>query len=131
MSRQPAERLFTNKELLVIVVFFSLYARVLLQLDPEWVMWLGFTTLGTLPPEQLPPPIFGDAREAFHVASGLSIIGLLGILLLLVVEGEVQCPWQSWLRSRWRRVWFQIVFGGRKSPTVGMEASLWNPDRRG
>ena len=128
MTTQLEDRLFTNKDLLAIVVVFSLFTWGLFQLDSEWVMWIGFTTLGTLPSERLPPPIFGDSREAFQVASGLSLVGLLGILLLIVVEGELQFRWQSWLRGRWRRMWSQIVCGGRKSPTVGTEASVWGLD---
>ncbi len=56
MMNEPEEKLFTMRELIVITVIFSIYAWSLLQLDPEWVMWMGFTTLGTTPPPALPPP---------------------------------------------------------------------------
>jgi len=77
-----------------------LYLACLLQLDPEWVMWYGFVMLGTHPPENLPPPLFSDPREAFQVASVLGLLGLIVLVLLMVVAGEVRFGWLSWLKAR-------------------------------
>lgn len=59
MKDQPDEKSFTKKELLVCALFFSSYTVSLLSLDPDWVMWIAFMTLGTLP-SNLPPPLFSD-----------------------------------------------------------------------
>jgi hypothetical protein len=101
MKREPEESLFTMRELLFVMVIFSIYAWSLLQLDPEWVMWIGVTTLGTTPPPALPPPLFADVREAFQVASILSLVGVLGLLLLFVVAGDLRFGCFVWFKARW------------------------------
>ncbi len=101
MKRQPEEKLFTWRELLLVTVMFSIYAWSLLQLDPEWVMWMGFTTLGTTPPPALPPPLFADVREAFQVASILSLVGVLALLLLFVAAGDLRFGWFVRFKARW------------------------------
>lgn len=86
--------------LLIGALLFSIYLACLLQIDPEWVMWHGFVMLGTHPPENLPPPLFSDPREAFQVASFLSLLGLIVLLLLMVIAGDVRFGWFSWLKAR-------------------------------
>jgi hypothetical protein len=101
MKNQPEDKLFTMRELMLITVIFSIYAWSVLQLDPEWVMWMGFTTLGTTPPPALPPPLFGDVREAFQVASILSLVGVLALLLLFVAAGDLRFGWFVRCKTRW------------------------------
>jgi hypothetical protein len=100
MKTQQEDRLFTKEGLLIGALLFSIYLWALLQLDPEWVMWWGFISLGTHPPPDLPPPLFSDPREAFHVASVLTLLGLLVLVLLMVVAGEIRFGWLSWLKAR-------------------------------
>ena len=101
MNNQPEEKLFTMRELILITVIFSIYAWSLLRLDPEWVMWMGFTTLGTTPPPALPPPLFADGREAFQVASILSFVGVLALVLLFVAAGDLHFGWFVRCKTRW------------------------------
>lgn len=101
MKREPGEKLFTMRELMLITAIFSIYVWSLLQLDPEWVMWMGFTTLGTTPPPALPPPLFADVREAFQVASILSLVGVLALVLLFVTAGELRFGWFVRGKTRW------------------------------
>ena len=101
MKNQPEEKLFTWRELLLVTVMFSIYAWSLLRLDPEWVMWMGFTTLGTTPPPALPPPLFSDGREAFQVASILSFVGVLALVLLFVAAGDLHFGWFVGCKTRW------------------------------
>jgi len=101
MKNQPEEKLFTWRELLLVTVMFSIYAWSLLRLDPEWVMWMGFTTLGTTPPPALPPPLFTDGREAFQVASILSFVGVLALVLLFVAAGDLHFGWFVRCKTRW------------------------------
>lgn len=100
MSNQPDDRL-TNKDLLAIVIVLSLFIWGLFQLDSEWVMWIGFTTLGTTPPPEFPPPLFSDGREAFQFASILSLVGVLALLFLLFAEGDPPFGWIARFRSQW------------------------------
>lgn len=113
MNKQPEERLFTTGGLLIGALLFSLYAVVLLSVDPEWVMWLGFTTLGTFPPPEFPPPLFADPHEARQVASFLMLLGLLVLLLLMAIMGDVDFGWLSWLKAQWRERWSQGARGIR------------------
>ena len=101
MKTQQEERMFTKGGLLIGVLLFSIYLWALLQLDPEWVMWIGFATVGTLPSE-LPPPLFADPRKASQVASVLTLLGLIVLLLLMVVAGDVRFGWLSWVKARLR-----------------------------
>jgi len=100
MKNHQDDKLFTKEGLLIGALLFSIYLACLLQLDPEWVMWYGFVMLGTHPPENLPPPLFSDPREAFQVASVLGLLGLIVLVLLMVVAGEVRFGWLSWLKAR-------------------------------
>jgi hypothetical protein len=101
MKREPEESLFTMRELLFVMVIFSIFTWSLFQLDPEWVMWIGFTTLGTTPPPAFPPPLFADGREAFQVASILSLFGVLALLLLFVAAGDLRFDWFVRCKTRW------------------------------
>ena len=101
MKNQPEEKLFTMRELILITAIFSIYVWSLLQLDPEWVMWMGFTTLGTTPPPALPSPLFADVREAFQVASILSLVGVLALVLLFVTAGDLRFGWFVRCKARW------------------------------
>jgi len=101
MKNQPEEKLFTMRELILITAIFSIYVWSLLQLDPEWVMWIGFTTLGTTPPPALPSPLFADVREAFQVASILSLVGVLALVLLFVTAGDLRFGWFVRCKARW------------------------------
>ncbi len=101
MKNQQEEKLFTWRELLLVTVIFSISAWSLLQLDPEWVMWIGFTNLGTTPPPALPPPLFADVREAFQVASILSLVGVLALVLLFVTAGDLRFGWFVRCKARW------------------------------
>jgi len=100
MKTQQEDALFTKEGLLIGALLFSIYLACLLQLDPEWVMWWGFISLGTYPPPDLPPPIFSDSREAFQVASHLLLLGLIVLVLLMIVAGDVRFGWLSWLKAR-------------------------------
>ncbi|MGH7772527.1 MAG: hypothetical protein ACREQA_09875 [Candidatus Binatia bacterium] len=105
MKTQQEDKLFTKEGLLIGALLFSIYLACLLQIDPEWVMWIGFMSLGTYPPPEFPPPLFADPRDAFQVASSLMLLGLLGLLLLMVIMGDVNLSWLSWLKAQWRDRW--------------------------
>jgi len=101
MKNQPEERLFSRNELLCIVFIFSIFAIGFLSLDPEWILWAGSMSLGSLYVPDPPPRLFDNPREALQMASAFCLAGLLSLLCLMAVVGEVDLAWLSLLRARW------------------------------
>lgn len=131
MKNQPEERIFTKKGLLLGALLFSIYAVLLLWatlVNPEWVMWAGQMTLGALYVPDSPPSLFDNPQEAFQIASVFSLLGLLTLLLLMVVMGEVRFGWLPWLKAKLRGRWSQEARGAEERPEVGAEAPSLDVD---
>ena len=105
MEDQPEGKLFSMGELLLITIVFSVYAIILLSLDPEWVLWAGSMSLGALYIPDPPPRLFDDPQQAFRAASVFSLLGLFALGLLMVIMGQVRFGWLSWLKGQWRERW--------------------------
>ena len=105
MKTQQTDRLFTKQGVLIGAVLFAIYAVILLSLDPEWVLWAGSMTLGALYIPDPAPSLFDHPQEALQMASVFNLLGLLTLLLLMVIIGEVHSGWLSWLRVRWGEQW--------------------------
>ena len=130
MKNQPKERLFSRKELLFIVFIFSIYAISLLSVDPEWVLWAGSMSLGSLYIPDQPPRLFDDPREALQMASAFCLIGLVALLCLMVITGEAKSAWLSWLKARWIEWRSQQALGDGELPKIGLGAHPRRIDSR-
>ena len=132
MKDQPEERLFSMGQLLLITIVFSVYAIVLLSLDPEWVLWAGSMSLGSLYIPDPPPDLFDDPRKALQIASDLFLVlvGLLSLLCLVgCFMGEVKFGWLSWLKARWAEWRSQSACGGGELEEIRAEAHFQEVDR--
>ena len=132
MKDQPDEKLFSMGELLVITIVFSIFAITLLSLvslDPDAVLWAGSMSLGSLYVPIPPPRLFDDTREAFQMASKLCLIGLVALLCLMVIMGEVKFGWLSWLKARWAEWRSQSACGGGELEEIRAEAHFQEVDR--
>jgi hypothetical protein len=92
--------LFTKGELLVIALVCGTFIAVLLSLDPEWVLFAGSMSVGVLDPSVHPAPLFDNPRELFQVTDGFLLLGLVGLLLLMGITGEVSFGWLSRIKAR-------------------------------
>ena len=131
MKDQPAEKLFSMGQLLLITIVFSVYAIILLSLDPEWVLWAGSMSAGSLYVPDPPPPLFDDPRKALEIASNLclSLVGLLGLVCLVGFLGEVKFEWLSRLKARWAEWRSQSACGGEKLGGIRAEDHFQEVDR--
>ena len=131
MKDQPAEKLFSMGQLLLITIVFSVYAIILLSLDPEWVLWAGSMSAGSLYVPDPPPPLFDDPRKALEIASNLclSLVGLLGLVCLVGFLGEVKFEWLSRLKARWAEWRSQSARGGAELGDIGPEGHFQEVDR--
>lgn len=131
MKDQPEGKLFSMGELLLITIVFSVYAIILLSLDPEWVLWAGSMSLGSLYIPDPPPRLFDDPRKALQIASDLYLVlvGLLGLLCLVAFMGEVNFGWLSWLKARWAEWRSQSARGGGELGEISAEAHFQEVDR--
>ncbi len=122
MKDQPEEKLFSMGGLLLITIVFSVYAIILLSLDPEWVLWAGSMSLGSLYLPDPPPRLFDNPREALQMASAFCLLGLVSLLCLVGFMGEVKFGWLSWLKARWAEWRSQSGCGGEKLGGIRAEA---------
>lgn len=131
MKDQPVEKLFSMGQLLLITIVFSVYAIILLSLDPEWVLWAGSMSLGSLYIPDPPPRLFDDPREALQIASDLFLVlvGFLGLLCLVGFLGEVKFGWLSRLKARWAERRSQSARGGAELGDIGAESHFREVDR--
>ena len=132
MKDQPEERLFSMGQLLLITFVFSVYAITLLSLDPEWVLWAGSMSLGSLYVPDPSPRLFDDPRKVFEIASDLFhlfLVGLLGLLCLVGFMGEVKFGWLSWLKARWAEWRSRSARGGEKLGEIRAGAHFQEVDR--
>lgn len=132
MKNQPEEKLFSMGQLLLITIAFSVYAIILLSLDPEWVLWAGSMSVGSLYVPDPPPRLFDDPRKVLQIASDLFhlfLVGLLGLLCLVGFMGGVKFGWLSWLKARWTEWRPQSARGGAKLGDIGAEARFQEVDR--
>jgi hypothetical protein len=129
MKDQPEEKLFSMGQLLLITCVFSVYAITLLSLDPEWVLWAGSMSLGSLYVPDPPPRLFDDPRKALEIASDLFLVGLLGLLCLVGFMGEVKFGWLSWLKARWAEWRSRSARGGETLGDIRAEAHFQEVDR--
>ena len=102
MERQPQERLFTAKGLVLGTLFFGIYAAMLFSIDPEWVAWAGPMAMGALYVPNTPPPLFAHPEAAFEMASRLSALSLTALVVLTVFRGEKPLGWWSSLKTWFR-----------------------------
>ena len=129
MKDQPEGKFFSMRELLLITIVFSVYAIVLLSLDPEWVLWAGSMSLGSLYLPDPPTRLFDNPREALQMASTFCLIGLVALLCLMVIMGEVKFGWLSWLKARWAEWRSQSACGGGELEEIRAEAHFQEVDR--
>ena len=131
MKDQPKEKLFSMGQWLLITIVFSVYAIILLSLDPEWVLWAGSMSAGSLYVPDPPPPLFDDPRKALEIASNLclSLVGLLGLVCLVGFLGEVKFEWLSRLKARWAEWRSQSARGGAELGDIGPEGHFQEVDR--
>lgn len=131
MKDQPEEKLFSMGQWLLITIVFSVYAIILLSLDPEWVLWAGSMSAGSLYVPDPPPPLFDDPRKALQIASNLclGLVGLLGLVCLVGFLGEVKFGWRSRLKARWAEWRSQSVRGGAELGDIGAEGHFQEVDR--
>ena len=131
MKDQPEEKLFSMGQWLLITIVFSVYAIILLSLDPEWVLWAGSMSAGSLYIPDPPPPLFDDPRKALEIASNLclSLVGLLGLVCLVGFMGEVKFGWLSRLKARWAEWRSQSARGGEKLGGIRAEDHFQEVDR--
>ena len=132
MEEQPEEKLFSMGQLLLITIAFSVYAIILLSLDPEWVLWAGSMSLGSLYVPDPPPRLFDDPRKVLEITSDLFhllLVGLLGLLCLVGFMGGVKFGWLSWLKARWAQWRPQSTRGGEKLGETRAEARFQEVDR--
>ena len=94
--------IFTKRGLLIGAVVFTIYGIILLSLDQRWVMWAGSMSFGALYVPDPPPPLFFHSEEAFQMSAIFNLLGLIALLLLMVVEGEVTFGWLSRLKAWWK-----------------------------
>ena len=114
--------IFTKRGLLIGAVVFTIYGIILLSLDQRWVMWAGSMSFGALYVPDPPPPLFFHSEEAFQMGGLFNLLGLIALLLLMVVEGEVTFGWLSRLKAWWKAG----PLGGRdqeRGPEVKADAS--------
>jgi len=132
MKDQPEEKLFSMGQWLLITIVFSVYAIILLSLDPEWVLWAGSMSAGSLYVPDPPPPLFDDPRKALEIASNLclGLVGLLGLVCLMGFMGEVKYGWLSRLKARWIEWRSQQALEGRGRPKIGVDAHSRDVDDR-
>ena len=124
MKDEPEERMFTKKGVLVAALLFSIHLWALLQLDPEWVLWAGSMSLGSLTiPDVAPPRLFDHPGETLQVASVFTLLGLFALLLLMFSMGDVRFGWLSWLKGRVR----EWRFHGKDEVTERPEGSRGVP----
>lgn len=131
MKDQPEEKLFSMGQLLLITIAFSVYAIILLSLDPEWVLWAGSMSMGSLYVPDLPPRLFDDPRKVLEIASDLFhlfLVGLLGLLCLVGFMGGVKFGWLSWLKARWAEGRPQSARGGEKLGEIRAEGHFQEVD---
>lgn len=132
MKDQSSEKLFSMGQLLLITFVFSVYAITLLSLDPEWVLWAGSMSVGSLYVPDLPPRLFDDPRRVLEITSVLFylfLVGLLGLLCLAGFMGEVKFGWVSWLKARWAERRSQGARRGKKLGEIRGEAHFQEVDR--
>jgi len=132
MKDQPEEKLFSMGQWLLITIVFSVYAITLLSLDPEWVLWAGSMSMGSLYVPDLPPRLFDDPRKALEIASDLFhlfLVGLLGLLCLVGFMGGVKFGWLSRLKARWAEWRSQSARGGAELGDIGPEGHFQEVDR--
>jgi hypothetical protein len=129
MKDQPKERLFSLGQLLLITFVFSVYAITLLCLDPDWVLWAGSMSLGSLYVPDPPPRLFDDPRKALEIAADLFLIGILGLLCLVGFIGEVKFGWLARLKARWAELRSQAAFGGAELRDIRSEGHFQEVDR--
>jgi hypothetical protein len=122
MKSPPEEKLFTNRGLLIIAFVFSIYAICLLSVDPEWVLWAGSMSLGSLYIPDQPPRLIDSPRETIQLASVLCLLGLIALLCLMAIMGEVTFGWLSWLKARWTEWRSQEALGERELPRISVAA---------
>ncbi len=132
MKDQSEEKLFSIRELLLITTVFSVYAVILLSLDPEWVLWAGSMSLGSLYVPDPPPRLFDDPRKVLEIASDLFhlfLVGLLGLLCLVGFMGEVKFGWLSLLKARWAEWRSRSACGGAELGDIGAKGHFQEIDR--
>lgn len=132
MKDQPEEKLFSMGQWLVITIVFSVYAIILLSLDPEWVLWAGSMSMGSLYVPDLPPRLFDDPRKVLEIASDLFhlfLVGLLGLLCFVGFIGEVKFGWLSWLKARWAEWRSPSARGGGELGEIRAEVHFQEVDR--
>ena len=102
MKNFRGKGIFTKGGILIGAVAFTIYGIILLSLDQRWVLWAGSMSFGALYVPDPPPPLFFHSEEAFQMSALFNLFGLLALLLLMVVGGEVTFGWLSWLRAWWK-----------------------------
>ncbi len=103
IERQPRERLFTVKGLVLGTLLSGIYAVVLFSTDPEWVAWAGPMAMGALYVPNTPPPLFAHPEAAFEMASRLSALSLTALVVLTVFRRETPLGWWSSLKTWFRK----------------------------
>jgi hypothetical protein len=115
MRDRSEEPLFTMGAALLTAVIFAIYGAVLLSLDPDWVLWAGSMAMGSLYVPEPAPRLLDDPRRALEIGSGLCLLGLVALLGLMVLAGDVvydrlnavKVWWHGWVcaRSRGQARW--------------------------